>query len=285
MNKFLSFLLMCCLASASASDRPSEVKVRSGDGTLIKVWVMHPQGLSSETQTRPVVVALHGCGGMYATLGPRKGELNARHQGMSDLLLAQGYSVVWPDSFTDRGESSLCSQKYAQRKIKQSHRRDDVNGVLAWMSQQAWVDSRKTALLGWSHGGSAVLAATDKRVLSVQNRILQPDVAIAFYPGCAEALQSGYEPNVELMMLLAELDDWTPPGPCLALANRVQAKVNVYAKSYHDFDNPVGSVKLRTDVPNGLYPGQGVHVGRNPETGPQAWKDVTDFLAQRWASK
>jgi hypothetical protein len=35
-------------------------------------------------------------------------------------------------------------------------------------------------------------------------------------------------------------------------------------------------------VPNGQHPGLGVHVGRNPVTGPQAWQDVLDLLRQRW---
>jgi dienelactone hydrolase len=87
---------------------------------------------------------------------------------------------------------------------------------------------------------------------------------VAFYPGCAAALKSGYQPNTRLVLMLGEKDDWTPPGPCVDLGKQVSAEVNLYADSYHDFDNPSGTVRVRTDVPNGVNPGQGVHVGPNP---------------------
>ncbi len=81
-------------------------------GMALKTWVFHPPQKTPDTP-RPVVIALHGCGGIYATVGARKGQLSARHQGMTDLLLAQGFSVVWPDSLTPRQETSLCEQPMA----------------------------------------------------------------------------------------------------------------------------------------------------------------------------
>ena len=89
-------------------------------------------------------------------------------------------------------------------------------------------------------------------------------MAIAFYPGCSAAARVNYQPNAPLILMLGEKDDWTAPGPCIALGRAVGAEVNVFADSYHDFDNPVGVVRLRKDVPNGVNPGQGVHVGPNP---------------------
>lgn len=202
---------------------------------------------------------------------------------MAQLLLAQGYSVLFPDSFSTRSESSLCTQKIRDRKIRQVHRRDDVTGALSWLARQVWVDTGKIALLGWSHGGSTVLAATDANDAGVSTRRVQPSIAIAFYPGCTDALKSGYRPIAPLLMLLGELDDWTPAAPCVDLARRVQAKAWVFPESHHDFDNPVGGVKRWADVPNGARPGQGVHAGRNPVTGPQAWQMVAETLALSWA--
>jgi dienelactone hydrolase len=258
-----------------------EQPLTSADGTELKSWLIHPEGISAEQQ-RPVVLALHGCGGLYATQGSRRGQLNARHDGMAKLLSEQGYSVLFPDSFSTRGEQSICTQKMHARKIKQSHRRDDVTGALTWLGTQNWVDVRKIAILGWSHGGSAVLAATNANDHGVSIRPVQPSMAIAFYPGCSESLKAAYQPQVSLLMLLGELDDWTPAAPCIELAKRVNAKAVLYPDSHHDFDNPVGSVKLRQEVPNGMHPGRGVHAGRNPVTGPQAWQLVVDTLAASW---
>src|SRR2546423_491843 len=49
----------------------------------------------------PAVVALHGCGGMYGTAA-RRDRLTQRHQAMADLLVAEGYAVLFPDSFNPR---------------------------------------------------------------------------------------------------------------------------------------------------------------------------------------
>jgi len=78
--------------------------------------------------------------------------------------------------------------------------------------------------------------------------------------------------------MLGEKDDWTPPAPCVALGNASGAEVNVYPDSYHDFDNPTGQVRVRTDVPNGTHPGQGVHVGPNPVAREQAYARLRELL-------
>jgi dienelactone hydrolase len=253
----------------------------STDSTQLKALLLHPNSMLS-TQPRPVIVALHGCGGLYSTSGINRGKLNPRHAGMAQLMTANGYSILFPDSFSTRGESSLCSQKFSSRKIKQSHRSDDVDGALLWLETQPWADTSKIALLGWSHGGSTALRSIDANRQKVASRRLQPSAAITFYPGCSDALKDNFRPQIPLVMMLAELDDWTPPGPCIQLAKNVGASYFVYPDSYHDFDNPVGKVRLRTDVPNGVNPGKGVHVGRNPITGPQAWDQLLLTLRKQW---
>ena len=265
---------------ASALAQPVVEHLPGADGLALKVWVFHPDQRSPDTQ-RPVVVALHGCGGMYATVGSRKGQLSARHQGMTDLLLAQGYSVVWPDSLTPRQETSLCEQSMASRQVRQSHRRSDVHTTLAWLGQQAWTDPQRVALLGWSHGGSAVLASSDSRQKPPQSSVT-PDIALAFYPGCSDALRRAYQATWPVHLLLAGADDWTPAAPCVALAQKAGMSFKLYPDSHHGFDNPVGQVKHLPRVPNGQNPGMGVHAGRNPVTGPQAWQDVLALLKKRW---
>lgn len=277
----MSIGLVCTFAASCLAQTYQELPLTSADGTVLRAWLIHPHGLP-QGQPRPVVLALHGCGGLYANQGPRRGQPNARHDGMARLLSAQGYSILFPDSFSTRGESSICTQKIRERTIGQTQRRDDVTGALTWLARQPWVDAGKIAVIGWSHGGSAVLAATDANDPQVSARPVQPSLAIAFYPGCSEALRTGYRPTSPLHLLLAELDDWTPAAPCLELSRRVQARAVLYADSHHDFDNPVGAVKLRPEVPNGANPGKGVHAGRNPVTGPQAWQRVVDDLADAW---
>ena len=274
----LTVILACVLASPWALAAQREASFNSLDGTLLTAVVFQPVGSS-----KGAVIALHGCGGLFATRGARKGLLNARHQAMADLLVAQGYSVVFPDSLTPRGESELCTQKIGTRKIDQTERRADALGALVWVAAQSWAQPQHVALLGWSHGGSAVLSATDSTRADVRGVHVRPAVAVAFYPGCSAALKSRYQPTAPLVMMLGEKDDWTPPGPCIELGKAVAAEVNVYADSYHDFDNPVGQVRLRADVPNGVNPGKGVHAGPNPAARVQAYARLLEVLKNAFA--
>ena len=270
---FYGLVLAVCMPGVAET-----VNFNSLDGTVLKALVFHPVASGSSQVSRGTVVALHGCGGLYATSGSRKGQLNARHQAMADFLVDQGYSAVFPDSLTPRGETELCTQKIGSRKIDQTERRADALGTLAWVASQPWAQPARIALLGWSHGGSAVLSSTDASRTDVRGQAVKPAIAVAFYPGCAAANKAGYKPSAPLVLMLGEKDDWTPPGPCIALGKAVGAEVNVYADSYHDFDNPVGSVRLRTDVPNGVNPGQGVHVGANPAARALAMARLSELL-------
>jgi dienelactone hydrolase len=265
--------LLAILAAALPA-RADEVEISSLDGTVIKVYVFHPV----QRPPRGTVVALHGCGGLYATAGARKGLLSARHQAFADLMTAEGYAAVFPDSLTERGETQLCTQAFGSRRVRQAERRADALAALAWAASQPWARADRIALVGWSHGGSAVLAATDASRRDVRALPVRPAVAIAFYPGCSAALKSGYQAQTRLVMLLGEKDDWTPPAPCVELGKAVGAEVHVYADSHHGFDNPVGQVRLLKDIPNGVNKGQGVHAGRNPESARQATARVRELL-------
>ena len=279
-KKLLRTTLYALIMGIAVPGAAQIVSFSSLDGTQIKALVFHPASPANGQASRGTVVALHGCGGLYGTTGARKGRLNARHEAMADLLVAEGYSAVFPDSLTPRGETELCTQKIGSRKIDQTQRRADVLGTLAWVAAQPWAQPSRIALLGWSHGGSAVLSATDSTRADVSGQAVKPVVAVAFYPGCAAAIKSGYKPSAPLVLMLGEKDDWTPPGPCVALGKDVGAEVNVFADSYHDFDNPVGEVRLRKDVPNGVNPGQGVHAGPNPVAREQAYARLKVLLAQ-----
>jgi dienelactone hydrolase len=259
---------------ALAAAHAEQVTFPSLDATPIQAHVFQP----AQQPPRGTVVALHGCGGLYATAGSRKGELSARHRAYAELLTGDGYAVVFPDSLTPRGETQICTQRNGSRRITQAERRADALAALAWAAAQPWARADSIGLLGWSNGGSAVLSATDASRRDVRAQAVRPVLSIAFYPGCAVPLKSGYRASTPLVMLLGEKDDWTPPGPCIELGKSVGAQVHVYADSHHGFDNPVGQVRLLKDVPNGANPGQGVHAGRNAEAARQSEALVRELL-------
>lgn len=282
---FRSLLVLIAASSAVAAwaaTSAQAVEFEGRDGTRLGGWLMLPSGPAAHAP-RGTVVALHGCGGLYVRTGRRQGQLNARHQAMGELLVEQGYAVLFPDSFTPRGVQEVCTQPLGYRPLNQVQRRHDALAALAWVAAQPWADAGKIAVLGWSHGGSAVLSATDATHPEVAAEPLRFATAIAFYPGCGAALKSGYRPNTRLAMMLGADDDWTPPGPCIELGKAVGAQLEVYPGAVHDFDNPVGRPMLRTDVPNGVRPGQGVHVAPHPAARAHSYARVLELLRQAFA--
>lgn len=236
---------------------------------------------AATVQAAPAVVLLHGCGGAYARTGAHAGALSASMRDYAAWLNAEGVHALVLDSFGARGETALCTQRHGERAITQAHRRRDALGALAWLAVQPGVDAARLGLLGWSHGGSAVLAATQRDHPEVAAAPVRPAFAVAFYPGCAQALREGWQPVAPLLLLLGAADDWTPPGPCEALARRAGALVQVhsYPGAFHGFDARA-PVRLRQDVPNGVHPGQGVHVGGDPAARAASRAALRAFLAQ-----
>lgn len=226
----------------------------------------------------PALLLLHGCGGPY----DRQGQLSRRMHDYAQLLRQAGFHVLIIDSFTPRGERELCTQRQGTRRVTQLQRRRDVLGALQWLAAQPGVDAQRLGLLGWSNGGSSVLAALDARQPEVQAAALRPAFAVAFYPGCGEDLRRGWTPVAPLLMLLGEADDWTPAATCHALAKSVSApaprpEVLGFEGAFHGFDG-APPVRLRRDVSNGVRPGQGVHVGGDEAAGEAARRAMLDFL-------
>lgn len=230
----------------------------------------------------PAMVLMHGCGGGF----DRNGRLGQRYTELAARLNAMGIHVLVTDSFTLRGEKELCTQPVGQRRVTQLQRRRDALGALQWLAAQPGVDPQRLGLLGWSHGGSTVLAAINRRHAEVNAAKVQPSLAVAFYPGCEAELQRGFEPTAPLLMLLAERDDWTLAAPCKALAERSHGgpvpQWESYADAYHGFDGSA-PLRLRRDVPGGANPGQGVHVGGESAARAAAALRLAQFLQENWS--
>ncbi len=284
MTRNLIAALLVLVAVMRAHAEPIQVAVPTGgissSPAPLVAYLFEP----TTPGPHPAVVMLHGCGGAYA----RSGALNARHLMWGELLAANGYVVLMLDSFTSRGIREICTQKFAERTLKEADRAGDAYAALAFMRVRSDVDAEHVALLGWSHGGGTVLAA-----------IARPPVhgagfarAVAFYPGCsARAKRLGaFDPYAPLLVLIGEADDWTPAAPCEALAGAVRARggpmeIVTYPGTYHDFDNPgLTRQHVRTEVPNGVDAGRGVTTAPNVEAREDAKRRVLLFLQERKGS-
>ncbi|MGI9132439.1 MAG: dienelactone hydrolase family protein [Rhodoferax sp.] len=242
-------------------------------------WFAAPT-LADASALAPALLLLHGCGGPYGV----QGGLSQRMVGAAAHLNALGIGVLVTDSLTPRGIQEICTQTYATRQINQVQRRRDVQGALQWLAHQPGVDPRRLGLMGWSHGGSNVLASINQRSPEDDQSAAQASLAIALYPGCAAELQRGFSSTVPLLLLVGAADDWTPAAPCQALAAQAlgrRPEIETYPGAYHGFDGAT-PVRVRKDVPNVVHPGQGVHVGADPAARAASRLRIDAFLRQQW---
>jgi len=298
--KRLFVALLCAGVALHARAQPSETVAfpsldRDSAGAAVPLeGVLLLPGRTAPQGGFPAVIAMHGCGGMYSTLAGHENELAERMALRAAPLLREGYAVLFPDSFRARGVREVCTVRSGERTVQVAKRRLDALGAMAYLASRPDIARNRIALVGWSHGGSAVLQAVNSRDAAVaaffQRRDAPPffRAAVAFYPGCATPLKAGdrYRPGAPTRIHIGELDDWTPAGACVELGSTLAARdedllVTTYPGSYHAFDSPTGTVVLRTDVPNGVHPGQGVHVGPNPEAREAANASVRAFLRER----
>jgi dienelactone hydrolase len=226
----------------------------------------------------PAVVMLHDCSG----LGRRSSGAPRRWAGE---LVARGYVVAIPDSFSTRGfPRGVCSDPSPTRtEVGPFRRVRDAYETLDHLRTLPYVDGSRVGVMGGSHGGSTTLATlVAKRAGAGFN------AGVALYPGCAigkPRFNTSYRPAAPLLILAGELDDWTPAQPCrelAAAAERAGARVTlkVYPGAHHSFDNnaPVRYVPARNNV--NAPGGHGATTGGNAEAWADSIREVSAFFAR-----
>jgi dienelactone hydrolase len=181
----------------------------------------------------PAVVALHGCDGLR----------EAAVQSASDRLVSWGYVTLLVDSFTTRGIDHVCTpEKYAVEESNILNRTFDAYGALLFLARQPFVDLRRVAVVGVSQGGMVTLSVAEERTfeLFVNPSNLAFRAAVALYPPCPVA---GARPSMPTLILVGELDDWTPAKDCARTIARwgtagSPVQLVTYPGAYHSFDTP-----------------------------------------------
>ncbi len=264
-----SFLALLALLTA-AGVQTDHVRIPTPAGVTLDAVLARPAARSN----LPAVVALHGCGGPYAS----------RDGTWAIELAARGHIVLLPDSFGSRGLGSQC--RVRQRVISPTReRRDDAIAAALWLAAQPGVPPGGIALVGWSNGGSTVLATArlgDDPPLGLPADLPRGLFSrfVAFYPGCnSTARTMTWKPAAPLLILIGAQDDWTPAEPCRLIAARFPERVSMiaYPDAYHDFDAPDRPIRVLTGLATAA--GGQAHVGTNVAARTDALARVPAFLA------
>ncbi|MCY1057275.1 prolyl oligopeptidase family serine peptidase [Nannocystis sp. SCPEA4] len=224
--------------------------------TIIDGYLFAPKDVSAKPW--PAFVALHGCDGLgehgkcRQANGKLRNKLDGRLEAWADKLVERGYVVLFPEDFKDK-----CGKDRTSTIDRALH----AMQAAEWLAKREDVDSSRIALIGWSHGGQAVLSAALKGDTAVQKTRFS--AMIALYPGCSQFLGKhttgpdkgedlykyevwDEEPGVQI--LVGAKDDWTPRSDCqdlidiLAKGHSNQTRIQLlepsggYAGAYHGFD-------------------------------------------------
>lgn len=98
----------------------------------------------------PVVLMLHGCGGMRPF---------GRH--VADAVVAAGAVAVQVDSFAPRriGRMAAIATVCTGGRLRGRERAGDLFAAYAWARMQSWADLKRIIAAGWSHGAWTIMDA------------------------------------------------------------------------------------------------------------------------------
>src|SRR4030042_2038735 len=215
---FITAILVACATTTSVTFQGPESLMLKG--TLIK-----PEG----DGPFPAVVLLHGCEGM--------GEAGSdSYNRWASRLKSWGYLTLQVDSFGPRGDSFICSNDDLMKKYVPK-RAMDAYDAQSYLAGLRFVDPKRIAVMGWSHGALSTIASVSEMT---GKKIVPFQASITFYPYCYKTLD---DLDAPLMILIGGLDDWCPAELCSANIpkggkTKHEVVLKVYPGAYHNFDWP-----------------------------------------------
>ncbi len=242
------------------------VTIQNSQGVNLRAFRFGP---ATSAQTRKAIVMMHGCSGAYSYSQPNATFTNVQtlYRDWATTLVNSGHVVLLVDSFSNRVDpvtgvavkQSQCGNG-ASGVSEVNDRPLDALAGYNYLTTTAGlnVDPGRVALLGWSHGGTSVMATLSSTQTS------QPfKGGLAFYPGCGMQSafggisQSTYTPYASFKILHADLDPLYTVGSCQTRRDRswilggAQFQIiDHYADADHSFDGckAVSSSCTQADV-------------------------------------
>lgn len=223
----LSGSATACLAADGPDGRVVEIENPLASSQPLVGYLRQPR----DSGPSPAVVLLHGCNGGWRRLDVRWGE----------RIVSWGFVTLTVDRFGPRGLTSTCTGGPPAATVFDAYR------ALSFLVQQPFVDSDRVVVVGFSQGGLLALSSVERGMIERMSKE-KYRAAVAFYPPCL-----GLKGNmtVPTLILIGDLDDWTPADECRNLAAGrddygisrekglgVPIELVVYPGAYHGFDVP-----------------------------------------------
>jgi dienelactone hydrolase len=181
----------------------------------------------------PVVVLIHGSGGMGPNIEMWSRELNAI-----------GISTFALDGFTGRGLTSVNTDQALLGRLAFTL---DSYRALEMLAKHPRVDAARIVLMGFSRGGQGTLFASLKRFHQMWNKSGAEFAAyIPFYPDCSTSYVADTEIDKPIRIFHGTPDDYNPAASCRKYVERLRAAgrdvvLTEYPNAQHGFDNPLGT--------------------------------------------
>jgi dienelactone hydrolase len=204
------------------------------------------------------ILVIHGSGGV-----------TTHEESWAKTLKESGLNVLILDSYSARGIRSHMGRVLTE--FGADDRAREIIKLSEWTKQQPW-HKGKIGLLGFSQGGSAILASASPLRMQVMNKISTEEIksvdfAITYYPGCS-IVNPDLKPVFPIQIHLAELDDLAQPWRCYpnTLTDK-NYELHFYKDARHTFD------WMRSDVRI-----DGRHFAYHKEADKLSRQRVSDYI-------
>lgn len=161
-------------------------------GESIRAVLVLPEG----TDRVPLAMVLHGSGGLFEDVGtftdfdPASARMERPFREWESLIAPTGAAVLFPASFASRGSFDWNDDPIDGWDKPERLRRRALDAAAAWewACRNPRLDCDRSAVFGFSNGGSATLLSTSEEVADNPEfegaHPVTPTFAMAWYPGC-----------------------------------------------------------------------------------------------------